>query len=438
MHKLWRKTLGKRRSGKRLAVTTLAFLAMVMPGKSQRNSGDLGELGNEVKISFLKGFFGQVILFAVGQSDNAGLAVFTALHFFESLYSDSKTVNLHGAPQGAGAGAAPAAGSSSDAPSVLRRAAGDTLRLYVANAAADLPGSFQSVDVFDIENNTLIAQIPIGAGFTASADPVALAVSPDGSRVVVAVRGTDTRSDPRPPVTSHLAVIDTAANQVARRIDFASSREWPTSVRILPDGSTAVVAMRESDTNYLQTGLSVAFVDLDSGQELTRLPLSTGSSGELLDTAVTPDGALFWVKGPDGLYVVDTLTQTLTATIPGFLSGAGNRFTGSTAQDLAMDPSGQKLYVADIFVPGENPGDPLQRAIAIVDVSTAQLEDYIVIPGAQGGTRQQVGISADGGLLMHLDSISGQITYMRPQSREILDTTNIGFPAFWAEIVAVP
>ena len=89
---------------------------------------------------------------------------------------------------------------------------------YVANA-----GTSDSVSVLDTATNTVTDNILVGIGNT----PYAVAVSPGGSHVYVAIGDTNT-----------VSVIDTATNTVTDNILVGTG---PVSLALSPDGTIAYV-----------------------------------------------------------------------------------------------------------------------------------------------------------------------------------------------------
>ncbi len=177
---------------------------------------------------------------------------------------------------------------------------------YVVNSFSD------SVTPIPTATNRAGRPIPVGAL------PVAVAVTPDGSRAYVVDEGTPGAITP----------IRTASNTAGRSIRVAGT---PEAIVITPDGATAYVA----DENGLVVPVSLA-----TGTPGT--PINTGpvnSSGGPYRLAITPDGKT--------VYVADQAKGTVTpiSTTTGI---AGHPVkVGRDPVDMAVTPNGKTLYVVD-------------------------------------------------------------------------------------------
>ncbi len=301
-----------------------------------------------------------------------------------------------------------------------------------ANAGGQFVDGPMTVDFqkpSDLSYDTRV-DIEAGLGSDAFFEPADMAMTRDETLLVVAARGSDTQSDPRPAIPPHLTLIDTAAARVTRHVNLPSQFQ-PSSLALSVDGDFAYVAAVEVQQASI-VAYQVLIVDLrsDSVADQIELPNSVGSMGE---TVITPDGALLFVKGPSGVSIIDTRTRTITATMPGFVPGAGNVFRASSASHLIMDPHGTRVYVADVLMPAiaENPS---RTGIAVVDVATATVTGLIRVPNAQGGNRQDLGITADGRVISHIDSLSGTWTLIDAVTRETITHVDFGGPLFRAAV----
>jgi YVTN family beta-propeller protein len=124
--------------------------------------------------------------------------------------------------------------------------------------------------------------------------PHGLAITPDGSRVLVAGFGTD-----------QVEAIDTNTNQVVWKVPVAQ----PHNLAITADGQTAYAASQKVGSQAL------AIIDIPSGSE-------TGSSVPLDHTPralnVSPDGqeVFFTEAGVDALLVLDRASNQIVTQIP--------------------------------------------------------------------------------------------------------------------------
>jgi YVTN family beta-propeller protein len=172
-------------------------------------------------------------------------------------------------------------------------------RVYVANAVSD------TVAVMDA-TNTVIAIVPVGDY------PIALAMTPDGTRVYVANEGSNT-----------VSVIDTATNAVVATVPVGVR---PFDVRVTPDGREVWVA---------NAGASVvSVIDTATNTVVGTVPVGLGPHG----IAFSPDGSRAYVTLiDDTMAVVDTATRTVITSIP----------VGHSPHAVEVLPDGSKIYVAD-------------------------------------------------------------------------------------------
>lgn len=118
-------------------------------------------------------------------------------------------------------------------------------------------------------------------------------------------------------------------------------------------------------------------------------------------------------KDSSNIYLVDVRSGTLTATL-----GSGGL---TNAMKLVMSPLGHEVY-AEGSVPGGG------RGIAIIDLATAQVRETIPVPDAQGGSRQDLGISSNGRVLIHQDSLSGTNTFLDRLTGDVIGQVSSGQP----------
>jgi YVTN family beta-propeller protein len=151
-------------------------------------------------------------------------------------------------------------------------------RLYVSTYGSN------SVKVIATATMTVIATIPVGLV------PLGVEVSPDGSRVFVAAYSSNA-----------VNVIDTASHAVTT-IAVGSG---PLSARVTPDGTRAYVANHDANT------LSV--INVATNTVVGTVP-SAMPNPRTLD--FTPDGTRAYLANSSNVQVVDTASNTVTATIP--------------------------------------------------------------------------------------------------------------------------
>jgi YVTN family beta-propeller protein len=177
----------------------------------------------------------------------------------------------------------------------------------------------------------------------------------------------------------------------------------------------------------------VLLVDLQSGGVTGRINLpSGGRSGEIV---ITPDGALLFVLAnldSPFLYAIDTRTRTVTAQIGGLPGQVPSRRALREATEIAIDPFGTKVYVADAAAP-QSDNDFETVGIAVVDVATATVTGLVPLPGARRrGSGDDLQVSEDA--IFHLDGVSGLLTLVDSLSLEVIDQSDIGDALFEAGI----
>jgi YVTN family beta-propeller protein len=177
----------------------------------------------------------------------------------------------------------------------------DGTKVYVADRFTE------SVYVIDTSTNDVVATIPMGAG------PNAVTVSPDGTRAYVGLHGTN-----------QVAVIDTATNQVINSVKVGPG---VTEVAVTPDGSR-VYASNSS-------GSTVSVIDTATNTEITRVKVGGAPFG----IAASPDGSKVYVanRSSGTVSVIDTATNTVVKTVK----------VGSSPRDLAITPDGSRVYVTN-------------------------------------------------------------------------------------------
>ena len=143
------------------------------------------------------------------------------------------------------------------------------------------------MSVIDTNTDSVTKSIEVGQ------TPHGLAITPDGSMVLVAGFGT-----------SQVAAIDTATNQVSWKVGVAN----PHNFAITPDAKTAYVASQG------QNAPALARIDLTTGTLLGTMALENTPRA----MNVSPDGQeLFFTEaGVDAVQVLDIATNQLIDQIP--------------------------------------------------------------------------------------------------------------------------
>jgi YVTN family beta-propeller protein len=218
-------------------------------------------------------------------------------------------------------------------------------RLYISNEDG------QSVTVADAETGAVLETIAIGKR------PRGLKLTPDGSRLFVAVSGLP-KCPPSVPdeecaklerdlEADGIAVVDTATHKVRQVLHAGSD---PEQFALSRDGKRLFVANEDAAT------LSV--VDVASGEIVQRVSVGREPEG----VAVTPDGR--WVlvtnESDNSVSIIDTGTLKIVKSVQ----------VGKRPRDIAFTPDGRTGYVSGEFdasvysmsVPG---GTPVERVLEL-------------------------------------------------------------------------
>jgi YVTN family beta-propeller protein len=150
----------------------------------------------------------------------------------------------------------------------------------VANSDSD------NVSVIDTATNTVISTVPVGTF------PVAIAITPDGTRAYVTNYLPNT-----------VSVINTATNAVIATIPVGVG---PELVAITPDGTRAYVPNIKSDT--------VSVINTTTNTVIATIPVGIFPFG----AAITPDGTRAYVTNinPGTVSVIGTANNTVIANAP--------------------------------------------------------------------------------------------------------------------------
>jgi YVTN family beta-propeller protein len=216
----------------------------------------------------------------------------------------------------------------------------DGSRLYVALNMTN------EVAAIDTATNTLIKRIPVGTY------PYTTVMSADGSKVYVSNWGGripapgDTTDgmfpvavDPRTgiPISGTVSVIDTASNAVVRTIETGLH---PTGLALSPSGDRVYVTNANSDTvSVISTATDTVVKTLHvGGAGRGRESLLGGSPNAV---SVSPDGRTLYVANgsQNAIAVVDVWGRSDDA-VKGLIP------TGWYPTAVAVDPAGERLFIA--------------------------------------------------------------------------------------------
>ncbi len=213
-----------------------------------------------------------------------------------------------------------------------------------------------NVSVIDTSTNTVTATIPVGHS------PIGVVFSPDGTRAYVTNGADDT-----------VSVIDTGANAVVATISLGNlaNNGAPAFPAITPDGKSLYVP---DSVNQIVQVVSTA-----TNSVVATIPVPNPNA-----VAITPDGAQAYVQNfetvVNGLTVIDTATNTVTAVISGVPS--------ESSFGIAAAPNDASVYVTGGFVP----------SVSVISTSSNTLATDIpfVAPSFSQGFAEGIVFTPDG------------------------------------------
>jgi cysteine-rich repeat protein/YVTN family beta-propeller protein len=250
---------------------------------------------------------------------------------------------------------------------------------YVANSTD------ATVSVVDTATNAVVATIPVDSG-----GPVDIAVNPAGNRVYVAtvVSGAVTVID---ATTNTVAdAIDLGANPVVMAIHPDGSRVYVTVARVAGDALLAVdpatrmivgdvaIAQESSAIAIDPLGARVYVADFSAGSIAVRdattlaalTPLGTGPLPFAL--AVHPSGSPLFSGHQDAVALIDPGTGGSLGTIPVCCTTA-----------LAVNPAGTRLYAGT-------------GAVVVADTASKQVVTTVTLPPPAADIPVDVAVDASG------------------------------------------
>jgi YVTN family beta-propeller protein/VCBS repeat-containing protein len=206
-------------------------------------------------------------------------------------------------------------------------AVGPDGRVYVARQN-------NSVSIID-NTGVVLATVSLGpVGYS-----VGVAVSPDGSRAYAFTNSGPSRH-------GYLSVIDTATEQVTRSVDLgfdASGQE--------------VVVGSDGKLVYINTGYAETYV-----VDTTDYSVTTIAGLSMVGDTVNTSGSRIYFGGTP-VKVYDTASKTVVATIsnngyPAFVAGA------------VLSPDDRTLYISKALNDGADPNTPGANLVAVIDTNT--------------------------------------------------------------------
>ena len=226
------------------------------------------------------------------------------------------------------------------------------------------------VRVIDTTTNTLISSVSVGV------NPSGVAVSPDGTRVYVANRSSNT-----------VSVIDAANNAVVATVPVGST---PLGVAVNPSGTRVYVTNNGSRT--------VSAIDTATNAVIATVPVGAGCVGvNAFGTRVYVTNAL-----DNTVSVIDATANAVVATIPVEIDPGW----------LAGDPAGTRVYVA-------NSGS---ADVSVIDT----LSNTVVASVAVNSRPTGVSVNSDGTRVYVTNSGSNNVSVIDTTSNTVVATIAVG------------
>jgi YVTN family beta-propeller protein len=248
----------------------------------------------------------------------------------------------------------------------------DANRVYVTNYRDN------RVYIIDTETNTVVGFVSVGS------TPSGIAMAPDGSVVYVANAGDTITPEPN---SNTISVIETATNTVIATIPV---QEGPSDLAVTPDGRRLYVA------NAFRGSLSV--IDTASNTLLLSLQGLSFASGVVVNSA----GTKVYATATGGLYVIDTLTNSVVAVVP---LGCGPR-------GVTVTPDGRLIYAASYC----------DGTVYVIDGDT----NFIITTVPVGVGVMGVAAAPDGQHVYVTNRIEGFVSVIETSSNKVIDRIPTG------------
>ena len=243
----------------------------------------------------------------------------------------------------------------------------DGKRIYVAEATA------KRVATVDLETGMPVAACPLPL------EPSGLALTPDGSRLVVTAGGADGK----------VYLIDPVKNSVAGSFPAGHT---PMAPVVSPDGRTLYICNRFNN--------EVKVIDLATGKTTARIPVTR----EPVAAVLTLDGRSLFVANhlPTGAANVDRMTSSIDVIDTASLKVAASIKLPNGAIDLrgmCISPDGRLVYVPSIFARFMTPTTQIERgwmnthALNIIDAEKRALRHAVLLDDVDLGAANPWGVA---------------------------------------------
>lgn len=256
--------------------------------------------------------------------------------------------------------------------------------VYIASQLSNIVSVIRMVD------NTVVAAIPVAKG------PYGVAVSPDGKEVYVTQAGIF------PLFGTTVSVIDAKAKKVVGTIPVGNQ---PIGIVVSPDGKWLYIADQWGpvDSNTRTSGLSVIEVATRTSRTIEL------DEGMATGIAISPDGAYVYVahEMPTGIIrVVRTLDLTTVAKVK----------VGNGPFGVAVSPDGKSVYAANL---GTAEGD---ETVSVIRTSDWTVVETVTVGKVPVG----IAVSPDGRKVVAANRRSNTISIIDTATHQVSGTLPVG------------
>jgi YVTN family beta-propeller protein len=259
--------------------------------------------------------------------------------------------------------------------------------------------------------------------------PTDVTVAPDGTRVYISCDNS------QGPASGRIVVVDPATKQVVEELSFASAA--PRAVAVTPDGSRLLIALSDDTVRVFDRVSLLPIVDVpagpgakivvapDSSRAYISSPGETVSAVKVLDLntytiadsisvgagsaglAISSDATRVVVTnaGDGSLSVISTATHTVDATIP-----IADPSAGQQIQQVAVNPTGSIAWVPVLSF------GSVQPSVKVVDLTsntvTSSLPPFFGLGIAASATGDRLFVStrpADQTSVVTVDPVAGSV-----------------------------
>ncbi len=284
----------------------------------------------------------------------------------------------------------------------------DGTRAYVLNSGNLFNQDNASVSVIDMSdpsNPAVVQTIPFDIY-----NPREIAVSPDGLRAYVGYDNTVGGN-------GHLLVIDTDPTSATYNTvigDPIEVGDGPRDITFSPDGTRALILN--------QSSLDIVVLDIDPASPtfhtLIGGPIDVSNSSPSA-VAVTPDGTRAYVTVPGSSFDYVTVID-IDPGSAGYGTKIGSPIAGAGSDAIAITPNGTRAYVLSAF--GDSVG------IIDTDPSSATFNTVLGDPIAIGDLPQSIVFSPDGTRAYVSNGFDGDVVVLDTDPASATYNTVIGDP----------